>query len=367
MGKGLSKEDISALSKSPNLAIKSSTAKKITVYYNGKDLTAKGKKIAEDIFRVMISDVEVKVREVISQSLASCKNLPKDIVKKLIEDKNSVSLSFITFYEDLSKDDLINILDKQSLAKQKAVAQRKNLSEDISDYIATKCNEEVVIVLVSNSSANIKEKTYLSIVQKYPESTGIKKSLVYRNELPVSIVEKIITSLSEDLKERLISNHELPSNIASDIVEQVKEKATLQISEDYSSDEQIEQLVQQLNKNNRLTGTLVVRAVCTGDLKFFEYALALLTRSTLSEVRKVLFNSNADFMIRNLLRKAFIPNNMFPAVFSALKVINDLKFDCTKTNRALFTHKVIERILSLESVSGELDDSDLKYLISKIT
>ena len=160
--------------------------------------------------------------------------------------------------------------------------------------------------------------------------------------------------------------HDLPENIASDLVEQVKEKTTIKISEEFSSDKQINDLVKQLYKSNRLTHTLVVRSICMGDLKFFEYSLAYLSNTPLLEVRKILFNSQADFMIRNLLRKAFIPKAMFPAVFSALNIIRDMHLDCGKNAKDTFVHKVIERILSVNNADEDLSESDINYLISKI-
>ena len=71
--------------------------------------------------------------------------------------------------------------------------------------------------------------------------------------------------------------------------------------------------------------------------------------------------------IRNLLRKAYIPKTMFPAVFSALKVIKEIRFDCRRSSRRGFIHKVIERILSYGSVHEEMSDDDVRYLVSKIS
>lgn len=367
MNQILTQEDIKNLSLHPDAETKSGTVQKIGVYYNGKDITEKGRQIAESIFRIVVKDVELKVREALSESLKNSKKIPHDIVKTLINDEESVSLPFIKYYADLSKEDIISILEAQNINKQKAVAMRQNLSEDISHYIAEKCPEEVIGVLISNETAKIQEKTYNLIVDRYPESETIKRNMVYRSELPVSIIERIVNSLSEELQRRLIIMHNLPNDIACDIVEQVKEKATLKISEEYSSDKQIEELIHQLYTSNRLTSTLVVRSICMGDLKFFEYALVYLSNTPIIEVRKILFNTSMDFMIRNLLRKAYIPKTMFPAVFSALKVIKDIRFDYKKNDSKTFAHKVIERILSYGSAGEDLNEDDVNYLISKIS
>ncbi len=366
MNNKLNEEDIVTLSKNPNAVNKSVTAQKVSALYKSGQISSQALNLAEDIFRILVKDIEIKVREALSESLKTCKNLPSDIVKELINDVDSVSMPFIKYYADLSQEDIISIINSQNLNKQKAVAMRNGLAENISHYIAENCSEDVVGVLVSNETAHIKENTYDVIVDRFPKSETIKKNMVYRSELPVSIIEKIVHTLSDELLRHLVLTHNLPNDIACDIVEQVKEKTTLKISEEYSSDKKIEELIHELYTSNRLTASLVVRAICMGDLKFFEYALVYLSNTPILEVRKILFNNSMDFMVRNLLRKAYIPKSMFPAVFSALKVIKDIRFDYKKNDSKSFAHKVIERILSYGSAGEDLSEDDVNYLISKI-
>lgn len=367
MNNKLTSEDVKNLSQNVCADTKVDTVKKISAYYNGSTLTPRGIQLAEDIFRLLVRDVEVQVREILSESLKNSKNIPQDIVNSLINDHDKVAVPFIKCYDSFSKEDLLRILELPNVNKQKAVAQRSNVTPDISQFIVDRCPEEVVGALILNENAVIVDKTYDTIVNKYAGSENIKECLVYRQELPIAVIEKIVNSLSEELKKRLVINHNLPNNIASDIVEQVKEKATLKISEEYSSDKQIEELVHQLYTSNRLTPTLVVRAICLGDLKFFEYAMVYLSNTPITEVRKILFSSSMDFMVRNLLRKAYIPKSMFPAVFSALKVLEEIRFDIQKGDRKSFSHRVIERILSFGTAGEEFKEEDVDYLVSKIS
>ena len=362
----LNKEDVASLEKETSITNKSLIAKKVGTYYGNPAISPQAAKLAEDIFRIMVRDTETKVREALSNSLKNCQNLPQDIVQSIIEDKDSISIPFIQYYQSLTNEDLIKILNMPSINRQKAVAQRSNLPSPITQYIAEHCSDKVIGEMISNDSADIKEETFNIIINKYSDDEDIKKRLVYRSVLPVSVIEKIVDKLSLVLKSYLVLHHNLTKNLASDIVEDVKEKITLNISEQYSSDAQIEDLVKQLYKADKLTSGLVVRSICLGDLKFFEYAIAYLSETPVAEVRKILFNMKADFMIRNLLRKAFIPKNMFSTVLSALKVINEIRFDCDKSNRKLFGHKVIERILSYNKNNEDLSEEDIKFLISKI-
>ncbi len=362
----LNKQDVASLAQATNIANKTTIARKVSAYYAGKPISSQAIHLAEDIFRIMIRDTELKVREVLSNSLKNCVNLPQDVVTAIINDSDSVAIPFLQYYASLTKEDLIKLLNAQEISRQKAIAKRSALPAEVSHYIAERCSDEVVGELISNEEAEIKENTFETIISKYSDHDDIKKRLVYRSELPVSIIEKIVDKLSYKLKAYLMLHHNLSKDLASNLVEEVKEKITLSISEEYSSDKQIEELVHQLYKANRLTSGLVVRAVCLGDLKFFEYALVYLSETPIAEVRKILFSTQADFMIRNLLRKAFIPKSVFPAIFSALKIIREIRFDCAQTNRKAFGHKVVERILSFTQNNDELSADDIKYLVSKI-
>ena len=362
----LSEEDVRNLSESPSVENKILTVNKLSELYDQANISLNERKLAEDIFRIMVQDVEVKVRQILSECLKNSKDVPHDLVKKLINDENSVSIPFIKYYEGLSDEDLLGIINAQNVSKQKAVAQRRNLSGDVSDYIVNKCNEEVVVTLISNNTANIRENTFQNIISKYGESKNVQQSLVSRDELPVTVITKILDSLSDDLQKRLILKHKLPADVATDLVEKVKEKATLKVSAEFSSDKQVEALVHELYSSNKLTPSFVVRSICMGDLKFFEYAIVYLANMPITEVHKILYNSQVDFVVRNLLRKAFIPKNFFPAVFCALKVIKDIRFDIKNSNQQVFTHKVIERILSYANAEEDLDKKDIEYLISKI-
>jgi len=362
----LNRKDVDALARNPNVENKSMIAKKLGESYDGLGLSPQAMKLAEDIFRIMVHDTEIRVREALSDSLKNCSNLPKDVVKAIVEDIDSVAVPFLQFYAALTQEELVEILQTPAINKHKAIARRDKLPKDVANFIVEQCPDEVVGELVSNEKALIGEDTLMMIAEKYAENEDIKKRMVYRSELPVSVVEKIVDKLSYKLKTHLMLNHNLPKDLVSNLVEDVKERITLSISEEYSSDRQIEELVRQLYKANRLTTGLVVRAICLGDLKFFEYALVYLSETPLVEVRKILFESQADFMVRNLLRKAFIPKGVFPAIFSALKIVREIRFDCGRSSRKAFGHKVVERILSFVQNNDELSQEDIAYLVSRI-
>ena len=362
----INRQDVEILQKSRDIASKSNIAQKVGKYYSSDNISPGNRLLAENIFRLLVKDTEIKVREVLADTLKYSNDLPHDIIDSIIKDKDSVALPFIQYYSSLTDDDLISILKASNLSKQKAVAKRKKLNSKISSFIADNCTDEVIEKLITNETAEIPNQAFENIINKYPENDILKKGIIYRENLPFEVIEKIISHISYKLKAYLVLNHNLPQDFASDLINEIKEKLTLKVSEEYSQDDQIRDFVQHLYKANRLTYSLVTRAICAGDLMFFEHALSFLAEMPVANVRKILFNSSADFEIRNLLRKALLPKSVFPTIFSALKVINEVKFDCGQTNSKLFSRKVIERILSYTPSTDELSNEDLNYLLSQL-
>lgn len=362
----VTQQDLKDIQNDSSADAKSAVAIKVSDYYQQDNISEKAQGLAEDIFRIMVKDVEYKVREAVAVSLQNSKTLPKDIVKTLVKEVDSISIPFIKKYQHFSNEEIIEVLSTDNVDKDIAVALRKNLSYEISDYIVHNCHSRVVEALIINKDAKILEETFTVILNKYSQDEKIKESLVNRAHLPIAFTNTLINYLSNKLLKKLIELHQLPNDTASDVVEQLKEKAILKISEDVSTEAQIEDLVNELYQNNRLTSSLIVRSICMGDIMFFEYGLALLSNTKILDVRKVLANTKQDFVIRNLLRKAYIPKTMFPAIFSALDVVKELKLSATKGEKEAFPQKVIERILSYSLAGDGLDDEDVKYLISRI-
>jgi uncharacterized protein (DUF2336 family) len=107
-------------------------------------------KIAQNIFRIMGKDTEVRVREALSQNLKEKPNVPHDIAVSLAKDVDSVSLPVLQFSEVLSDADLIEIVRSQDPAKPVAIAQRSSVSEFVSSVLVDTENSDVVMSLVSN-------------------------------------------------------------------------------------------------------------------------------------------------------------------------------------------------------------------------
>lgn len=126
------------------------------------------------------------------------------------------------------------------------------------------------------------------VLDKFEESDLIKSSIVGRSTLPLEVSGRLISMVSEKLGEELMLRHELPSDQVSDLILQSREKATLGLLGQDHDPAEFRRLIVHLYQNDRLKSTIMLRAVCMGDMEFFEGNLAVRSRIPLSNTREAL-------------------------------------------------------------------------------
>ena len=290
--KTLTKEDVSKLLTDPSGDNRAQTAAKIAADFGQGSLTESERTMAEEIFRIMVKDAEVRVREALAQNLKENPAVPRDVAMSLARDVDSVALPVLRFSEVLSDGDLIEIVRSQGPAKQVAVAGRSTVSEAVSSVLVETENEKVVTTLVANTGAEISENSLHKVVEDFGDTEAVQDAMVHRPKLPVTVVERLVTLVSENLKEELAKRHEMSESMATDLILQSRERATITLSTE-SDDDDIERLIRQLRENGRLTPSIILRALCMGDLKFFEAAVCELAEVPLVNGRQLMHDSGA--------------------------------------------------------------------------
>ncbi len=366
MAERLSQEDVKNLLEDPSPESRASAAGKLSGQFSADALSSEERHIAEDIFRLMVRDVELRVREVLAENLKESPDVPHEVAVSLARDEDSVSLPFIEMSDVLSSDDLIQIVREQNLAKQKAVARRAELAEEVSDVLIEEGKEDAVVTLVSNDTAHISEKGFHRAIDRFGENEHIHTPLVERERLPVTVAERLVTQVSQDLQNRLVQKHDISDSLASDIILRSREKATITLSTE-STEDQVRALVAQMHRNGRLTASIILRAICMGDVKFFEYALAELAETSITNTR-ILIHDSGPLGLQGLYEKAGQPLQFFPAVRSAVDTLQEMEYDGRENDRERFSRRLIERILTRYDEMGmEFEADDIEYLMTKMS
>jgi len=363
----LTKEDVNRLLNDHSADARQETAAKLALQYTAQELSDAERELAEDIFRVMVRDVEVKVREALSNQLMRSHAVPHDVAIALAHDVDTVSLPMLQFSAVLSDKDLLEIVQTSDTDKHMAVAKRATVNPRVASALVKTGSKDVALTLTQNRGANLPPVALHEIIDRYGDDEVFHEPMVARRHLPMAVAEKLVHKVSEALRDRIVESHELPPNLAADLVMQSLERATLAVSAgNASNEEQVERLVEQMDSNHRLTPSIIVRAVMMGDIKFFEYSLAVKSRISVINARTLIYDPG-HYGLSGILRRAGVAPGLVPAVQVALDVAREIEYDGGPKDRERFKRRMLERMLTQTPRSGvDLEHEDLEYFLEKM-
>ncbi|MDX2028498.1 MAG: DUF2336 domain-containing protein [Alphaproteobacteria bacterium] len=357
----LTQADVAKLLAEPSAHVRAEVASKLAQEIDSPALTDSELKLAQDVVRLMAKDVEVTVRQALSQSLRRAARLPHDVAVKLANDIESVALPILTHSEVLTDDDLAAVIQKGASSKQEAIANRTVVSEKVSEALITSGAEKAVATLMGNTGAKISDTSMTKAVDRFAESDSVKEKIVKRESLPATVTERLVTMVSENLKDYLVSHHEVPPTLAADIVMRSRERAIINLSGS-SSEQELEKLVTQMHRNKRLTLSLVLRALCMGDIAFFETAMAVMADVPVVNAR-ILIHDAGRLGLKSLYAKTGLPSRFLPAMRIAIDVVHETPMDGGAHDRERYKARVIERVLTQYE---DLGPEDIQYLLDKL-
>lgn len=361
MTSSLSQADVARLLAEPSVAVRSELAAKVALEIDSAQLTPDELTIAQDIARLMAQDVAQVVRQALAESLRNAVHLPREVAQRLANDVEAVALPILSASPALTDDDLIAILRRATVPQQQAIASRPVVSEPVSDAVIETAEEGAVATLMRNKGARIAEPSLHRAVDRFPASDAVKTGMVHRASLPISVAERLVVMVSEDLRRYLLSHHALSASVAADLVLQSRERAVIGLSL-RASREDLTALIRQMHRHRRLTPSLILRALCMGDLAFFEIALAVRAGVPV-ENAQILVHDAGGNGLASLYRKADLPENLLPVFRVAVDAANSTGLDGGERDFERYRSRVITRVLSQ---CEDFGPDDLDYLVGKL-
>lgn len=331
------------------------------------DMGDRERDIALDIVRKLAGDVEQQVRRNLADAVRQSVGLPHDVAMKLARDVADVSLPIISDSVVLTDGDLVALVEEGDSDKQLAIANRDEVSEVVAGALVERGNEDVVVAVVSNPGAALDEPALGRALDRFGDSPRLQEPMVARSTLPVGVAERLVSLVSEKLRDELVSRHEISPDMAADLVLEGRERATLSLVSDDGPSQRVEDLVREMARNGRLTDSILLRAACTGDLAFVAAGLAVRADIPFRNA-DLLVNDDGGKGLRSLATKAGLSEHDRIILRAAVDVARSTEMVDAPDARARFAETVLERVLTTFDADEEgFSEEDAEYLIKKLS
>ncbi|HEY2032611.1 MAG TPA: DUF2336 domain-containing protein, partial [Rhizomicrobium sp.] len=260
-----------------------------------QDVSEKMRDLTIETLERLARDQLPRVRRILAEEIKALDCVPKNVIDLLARDiEEEVAVPILEYSPLLSDADLMEIIStSQARFALTAIAQRKPLSANVSEAIATALNVPAVTALLANSSAQIREQTLEKIIDHGSRITEWHLPLVLRNDLSQRAIRRIAGFVSAALLEKLSARDGLDKETRSVLSKRVRERIDEPSDEAPDPVEQAQSDAARLHKEGRLDDFALEKAAEAGKREFVIAALALLAKAPVETTRRIIQSGTA--------------------------------------------------------------------------
>ncbi len=340
-----------------------SVLEKVSVHYNRATFGDREHEIAEQIFRLLMKDAAIRVRETLSQRIKDNETIPRDIVLHMANDVDSVALPLLSDSKVFSDADLVSIVEaSRDISKLLTISKREGVSERVSDALIETRYPDVVTTLLANAAATIGSRSFDRIIDDFRGEPAVMEAMVDRHQLPLGVVERLVSEASAAVAEQLKAKYQLTDEQLNKDTGSARDDVLMKLLTREVTDAEIESLAAQMAIDGRLTPSLVMTALCRGQAAFFAAAMGRFAGVSLANARRLL-SDKGELGFRGLYNKSELPNTMYEAVRLLSRAVQELEGGEAIPGSMTYANLLAERVLHM---AGQQNIEYLPYFIALI-
>jgi uncharacterized protein (DUF2336 family) len=317
---------------------------------------------AAEVLRFLALDAAELVRRALAVTLKMSPDLPRDVALALARDVDSVATPVLRFSPVFLDEDLAEIIEHAAELKQIAVARRAALSPTVTAALAEHGCEPALRAACANDNADFAETSLQTAMTRFDRSEALAVAIAYRKALPPSIAEKLISRVSDQVRQHLVDYHGLSSETALNTALAVRERATVDLVDQAGKTTDLKAFCAHLHHQERLTPSLLLRALVSANISFFEWGLAELTGVPHQRVW-VMVHDAGPLGLRAIYQRAALPEALYPAFRAAVDAFHALHLEGGDLDLQRFQERLMQRFLT-QNENGAVED--VEYLLARL-
>ena len=182
-----------------------------------------------EVFKILVAAIELRTRQTLARRLATDANTPATLIRTFaLDDEITVAGPVLTQSMALSEADLVVSARSQSQGHLYAIAQRRVLTEAVTDILIRRGERRVVHTLVRNAGARISDAGFGELVARSDKDSELAVHVGARSDIPRHHFLKLLESASAAVCRKIAAAHpqfaEAVRPAATEAVDQINQE-----------------------------------------------------------------------------------------------------------------------------------------------
>lgn len=313
---------------------------------------------------VLLDDPTPMVRSAMADALTNSPKAPRHIILALAGDQTEISTTVLSRSPVLVDGELIDFVATMDDQIQLAIASRPVVSAGVSAALTELGTEYACLTLLDNPGAVVAAVSLGRLADRFGDDAVIRTALLDRRDLPIEVRHLLIGKVSQALNNLVQLNYWLGPERAELVTREACDQATVAIAHEGPADELIA-LAEHLRLTKQLTTSLLLRALCAGNLAFFSAAMSVLSRISMPRLQ-AMFHDRHLAAFRAAYRRAGLPERAFGVFATAIRTSRQYSGESVDPDRRnRFTKLVLDEVLARYEESGGDEMNELMAMLRR--
>lgn len=160
-----------------------------------------------DVLQLVAAEMQEGVLAELAQRFAGAQDAPLGLMRDLANHAYEVAAPVLRNSPVLTDDVLVQIVNYQSQAHIKAVAERKQVSEAVSEAIVRVGDDTALDALIRNDGAKISRQSMEAAVDRARANSNLHEGVVRRADLPLDLLNEMYFLVETRLREVILEKN----------------------------------------------------------------------------------------------------------------------------------------------------------------
>lgn len=311
-------ESLLALAKEPSSEKRRELLREITdVFLLEPSRFSTGEKThISSIMTELAFKLEMAVRRNLSLQLACVSEAPHDLIVNLANDEIEVARPVLEESGVLKAEDLVNIINDASQDHLLAVTQRKTIEGKVSEHLAERGNEKVLVSLASNPGAELTRKAQETLLEKANDITALHQPLADRTDLDNDVLADLYSKVSTAIKSHILKQAE---NLDEGLLDKLLEKSGAAAIHDVQAERTemvwAENSVKKMEAHETINEGVLLSLLRDGRMIEFIAAFARLAKTNTPTANRIVYEKKGEALAMSC-RAMKLNQSTFATIYS---------------------------------------------------
>ena len=164
-------------------------------------------RLFDDVFLMLISEIEGKALVELSRQLAPMSDSPVNVVRRLAKDDDiMVAGPMLAQSPRLVTADLVDIASTKSIDHLFAISSRLRIEEPVTDIIVRRGDLMVKRKLAGNAGARLSDNGFTALLRSAEHDSVLAETVALRTDIPDHLFRELLTRATDVVRQRLLAN-----------------------------------------------------------------------------------------------------------------------------------------------------------------